>query len=146
MLEGCGNSALSTVLIEPRGPRYWERWPHGCWSSGPRAGSVTPGTICGGPESQGHPSAGPGLRVIRVCWAERAPATHIPGVLLGCHLLIREREQRTGRDPGDPPLHHRGQDPSSQPAASRPCAEAWASLWPSPIGHLDLGIAKEDQK
>ena len=119
----------------PRGPGNWERQPHGCQSSGPCASSVTPGAIWGGPESQGRPSAGPGWE-LQECVGQKGPLhlTHQGS----SSAVIRGREQRTGRDPEDPPLHHRGQDPSSRPAASRPCAEAWASLWPSPVGHLDL--------
>lgn len=56
----------------PRGPGNWERQPHGCQSSGPCAGSVTPGAIWGGPESQGRPSAGQGWE-LQECAGQKGP-------------------------------------------------------------------------
>ena len=65
--------AASLGIPEARGPGNWERRPHGCRSSGPCAGSVTPGAICDGPESQGHPSAGPGRGELQERAGQKGP-------------------------------------------------------------------------
>lgn len=125
--------AASLGIPEARGPGNWERWPHSCRSSGPCAGSVTPGAVCNGPESQGRPSAGPGRGELQERAGQKGPPhlTH-----QGSSLAVTCSSGRESRGQGETlgtHLHRRGQDPGSPPAASRPCAKDCAFLWPVPL-------------